>query len=192
MWCITINNWVLSKLIYRGKRMKKALLIIDVQNGMFQKGNVVHNGEQLLRRIKSLLDQARFTKTPVFYIQHQSAIGKPLEYGTHGWEIHPEIAPEKEDIIIQKTTPDAFFHTSLEQELNQLEIEQLIITGIQTEACVDTTCRGAFSKHYKITLVSDAHSTWDTNLLTAEQIIGHHNEVLRWFADVYPCSKISF
>lgn len=109
MWCITINNWVLSKLIYRGKRMKKALLIIDVQNGMFQKGNVVHNGEQLLRRIKSLLDQARFTKTPVFYIQHQSAIGKPLEYGTHGWEIHPEILQKRRILSFRKQRQMHFF-----------------------------------------------------------------------------------
>ena len=175
-----------------GKGMKKALLIIDVQNGMFQKENVVHKGEQLLLRIKSLITQARSTKTPIIYIQHQSPTGKPLEYKTHGWEIHSDIAPVKEDIIIQKTTPDAFFQTSLEAELKQLEIEHLIITGIQTEACVDTTCRRAFSNHYKVTLVSDAHSTWDTNLLTADQIIGHHNEVLRWFADVHLSSKISF
>lgn len=172
--------------------MKKALLIIDVQNGMFPKENAVHNGERLLLRISSLLTQARLTKTPVIYIQHNAPIGRPLEYKTSGWEIHPDIAPEKEDIIIQKTTPDAFFQTSLEDTLNQLDIEHVIITGIQTEACVDTTCRRAFSNHFKVTLVSDAHSTWDTNLLTAEQIIGHHNEVLRWFADVYPSSDISF
>jgi len=172
--------------------MKKALLVIDVQNDMFLKENVVHNGEQLLLRIKSLLAQARFTNTPVIYIQHNAPIGKPLEYQTYGWEIHPDIAPENDDIIIQKTTPDAFFRTSLDAELKRLNIEHLLITGIQTEACVDTTCRRAFSNNYKVTLISDAHSTWDTNLLTAEQIIGHHNEVLRWFADVYPSSEIKF
>ena len=71
-------------------------------------------------------------------------------------------------------------------------IEHLIITGIQTEACVDTTCRRAFSMGYKVTLVSDTHSTWASEELTAQQIINHHNGVLGWFADVYPSNDIKF
>ena len=45
---------------------------------------------------------------------------------------------------------------------------------------------------YKVTLVSDTHSTWDSEELTAEQIINHHNSVLRWFADVYRSKDIKF
>lgn len=47
--------------------VKKALLIIDVQNGMFQKGNIVHNGDKLLQTLKGLITQARNTQTPVIY-----------------------------------------------------------------------------------------------------------------------------
>ncbi|TQR10931.1 isochorismatase family protein [Psychrobacillus soli] len=63
-------------------------------------------------------------------------------------------------------------------------MEHLVIAGIQSEVCVDTTCRRAFSKEYKVTLVSDAHSTWDSKEFLAQQIISLHNDVLRWFADV--------
>lgn len=172
--------------------MRKALLVIDVQNGMFQKDNIVHNGEKLLQNLKGLITQARFTETPVIYVQHNAPAGKPLEYGTKGWQIHPQIAPEARDIIIQKNTPDSFFRTTLADELKKQGIEHLIIAGIQSEVCVDTTCRRAFSMDYKVTLVSDAHSTWDSKEFLAQQIINHHNDVLRWFADVYSSKDIKF
>lgn len=172
--------------------MKKALLIIDVQNGMFQEGNVVYKGESLLQNLKDVIVQARSTDTPIFYLQHNAPAGKPLEYGTKGWEIHPEIMPGNQDVIIQKTTPDSFFNTSLDDELKKQGVEHLVITGIQTEVCVDTTCRRAFSMGYKVTLASDTHSTWDSQNITAQQIINHHNGVLRWFANVILSKDITF
>ena len=171
--------------------MKKALLVIDVQNGMFQEGNVVHKGEELIQNLTKLIVQARSNGTAVFYIQHHSPAGKALEHGTKNWEIHPEIAPNKQDPVIQKTSPDSFFNTSLHEELKKQKIKHLIIAGIQTEVCVDTTCRRAFSMGYKVTLVSDAHSTWNSKDLTAKQIINHHNDVLRWFADVSTSKEIT-
>ncbi len=171
---------------------KKVLLIIDVQNGMFQEENVVFNGDRLIKNLNDLLKKARLTKTPVFYIQHNAPVGKPLEFGTKGWEIHSEIAPENEDIVIQKATPDSFFNTSLDEKLKKQGIEHLYIAGIQTELCVDITCRRAFSMGYKVTLVSDTHSTWTSSEITAQQIINHHNRALNWFADVYPSSEIKF
>lgn len=170
----------------------KALLVIDVQNGMFLEGEEVFNGNRLLQGIKELIKQVRSANMPVLYIQHNESAGYPLENGTHGWEIHSDISPEEGDIIIQKTTPDSFLKTTLEQELKGKKIEHLYLVGIQTEVCVDTTCRSAFSKGYKVTLVSDLHSTWPGNGLTAQQIINHHNGTLRWFADVQSKDDIRF
>lgn len=172
--------------------MKKALLIIDVQNGMFQEGNIVYKGKELLQNLNELIVKARYSEVPIFYIQHNASPGNPLEYGTKGWEIHPDITPNSQDVIIQKTTPDSFYKTSLEAELKEQGVKHLVIAGIQTEVCVDTTCRRAFSMEYIVTLASDAHSTWNSQDITAQQIINHHNGVLRWFADVYPCKEISF
>lgn len=172
--------------------MKKALLIIDVQNGMFTEGNEVYRSVNLLENLNELINQARSAHTSIFYIQHNGPVGHPLEYGTNGWEIHPKISPQNRDVIIQKTTPDSFFNTTLEKELKIHGIEHLIITGIQTEACVDTTCRRAFSAGFQVTLASDTHSTWSSDEITAQQIINHHNSVLRWFATVIPSTEIIF
>jgi len=54
----------------------------------------------------------------------------------------------------------------------------LIICGLQTDFCVDTTVRRAFTLGYHVTLVADAHSTLDNGVLTAAQIIAHHNATL--------------
>jgi nicotinamidase-related amidase len=171
----------------------EALVIIDVQNGMFPEGNEVNNADQLLLNIKHLLKLARDSHTPIFYVQHQESTGEPLEFGTKGWEIHPEIAPKKEDVIIHKTAPDSFHQTPFEQELKKYGITDLVICGLQTELCVDTTCRRAVSMGYNVTLVADTHSTWPSGELTAHQIINHHNQLLRWFVkDVLTCREIRF
>ncbi|MGM9986012.1 MAG: cysteine hydrolase family protein [Bacillaceae bacterium] len=159
-----------------------ALLIIDVQNGMFLEENPVFNSEKLLFNLKQLIVHARHNHIPIFFIQHNAPIGRALENGTEGWKIHPEITPTKADTVIQKTTPDSFYRTNLEEELKKQQITNLILTGIQSEVCVDTTCRSAYRLDYKITLVTDAHSTWDSSQLSAQQIIDHHNHVLQWFA----------
>lgn len=68
--------------------------------------------------------------------------------------------------------------------LQEKGIEHVILSGMQTEYCVDTTTRRACSEGYKVTLVSDAHSTFNTEVLRAEDIVKHHNTVLGAFADV--------
>ncbi|WP_088041842.1 cysteine hydrolase family protein [Bacillus sp. EAC] len=170
---------------------KKALLIIDVQVGMFPEDEPVYNGEKLLQNINQLLDKARTSNTPIFYIQHNESEG-PLVSGTKGWEIHPDIAPSETDLIIQKHTPDSFLRTNLNEELQKREITHLIMAGIQTEACVDTTTRIACSSGYDVTLITDAHSTWDSQDMTAQQIINHHNNVLRWFGNTKTTSEVEF
>ncbi|WP_373231367.1 cysteine hydrolase family protein [Cohnella sp.] len=169
---------------------QKALLIVDVQSGMFDETPPIYQGEVLIEKIKKLIMNARQEDFQIIYIQHNEKPGESLETGTPGWEIHPDISPKDEDIIIQKFTPDSFFNTSLHQQLQDKGISELIIVGIQTEICIDTTCRRAFSLGYTVTLISDAHSTWDTNTLKAKQIIEHHNNVLRWFAKVSDTNSI--
>jgi len=171
------------------------LLVVDVQVGMFDSPLIspVYGGEQLLTKVNDLIERARSFRVPVIYVQHSGGSGHPLEHGTRGWQIHPIISPSDGDLVVQKQTPDSFYHTSLQQELEAKRIKKLTLVGIQTEYCVDTTCRRAFSLGYDVTLVKDAHSTWDTKILAAQQIIDHHNEILgSWFATLKEAVSINF
>lgn len=158
----------------------KGLLIIDVQVGIIE-GFHAYQGREVLERINSLRAKARASNVPIIYIQHDGGAGDPLEAGSEGWHIHPAIKPQAEDLIISKRASDSFFETSLQRELEARSIKHLVVTGCQTEYCVDTTARRAVSLGYDVTLVNNAHTTIDSNLLTAAQIIAHHNALLDGF-----------
>ncbi|PKO23868.1 MAG: cysteine hydrolase [Chloroflexi bacterium HGW-Chloroflexi-1] len=170
-----------------------ALVIIDVQLGMFDDSDPVYNGNELLATIGALISRARTSGISVIYIQHDGGDNHPLRPDKPGWPIHAAIAPTKDDLVIRKRHPDSFQETSFQRELETRGIKHLIVAGIQTECCIDTTCRRAYSLGYDVTLVQDAHSTWDTEYLKASQIIAHHNQVLGgWFVTVKTATEIQF
>ncbi|MFX0105813.1 MAG: cysteine hydrolase family protein [Candidatus Hodarchaeota archaeon] len=172
---------------------KTALLIIDVQNGLFNIEDFpIYQEEILISNIQHLLKKAHKAKVPIFYIQHNDSKGKRLESGTENWKIHPDVAPRNEDIIIQKYHSDSFMNTTLEEELNKYGITRLVIAGLATPMCIDTTVRSAFSHGYGVTLIQDAHSTIDSEVLQASQIISHHNDILQWFSDLKKTDDFDF
>ena len=137
--------------------------------------------DRVLSNITVLLRRARSSGVPVFFIQHDGPKGHPIEAETPAWAIHPSILPVSGEPVIRKKASDSFFETRLAEELDTGEISHLIIVGAMTEYCVDTTCRRAVTLGYDVTLVADAHLTRDTPVLTAAQIIAHHNLLLDGF-----------
>lgn len=119
-----------------------AFLIIDVQNGLFSIPDaIIHNSGKMISNILELINKARKSKTPIIYIQHCSQSGGVLEPNTQGWNIYPDISPIQGDLIIKKSTPDSFHDTMLKEELERRGIKRLVVVGLQTEYCIDTTCR---------------------------------------------------
>jgi nicotinamidase-related amidase len=172
-----------------------ALLIIDVQNAFFDKNSNVYayRAEEFLSRIKGLITRARKAGVPVIYVQHTGDKGTPFEPEKSGWPIHPAIAPREGELIIHKRTPDSFYRTTLQAELESRGIRKLIIAGIQSDWCVDTTVRRAYSLEYDVTVVEDAHTTHDTKILKAPQIIAHHNLIFGGrFAKLKKAEEIDF
>jgi nicotinamidase-related amidase len=161
---------------------KIALLIIDVQVGSFVGQKPAYGGRDFLERVRSLIHRCREKGIVVVYIQHCGGPGDPDEPGTAGWPIHPLIGPG-EDAVVQKRQPDAFQDTPLQTILKEKGIKKIIIAGLQTEYCVDTTTRRAFSLGYEVVLVGDCHTSWDSKSLGAVDKIAYHNQVLgNWFA----------
>lgn len=71
-------------------------------------------------------------------------------------EFLPEVAPQGDEIIIDKTSAGAFNSTAIDQLLRNMQIDRLWVTGIVTEGCVELTARDAADRGYVVTLVSDA------------------------------------
>lgn len=171
---------------------KTALLLIDIQQGLFGPAEVCHEPERLLVNAAGLLSRARAAGVPAFHVQHSENEGS-LVPKSAGWQIRPEVAPRAGEPVTEKWAASSFYNTGLDERLRAAGIGRLVIAGLQTEFCIDTACRVAQSLGYAVTLVGDAHSTMDNPLLTADQIIRHHNRVLSGIVDrVVPASDMMF
>jgi nicotinamidase-related amidase len=166
------------------------LVIVDAQVDMFDPADPVRDGERVLAVLVALIERARESGTPVIYIQHNGSQGSGLARGTAGWPIHPRLEPSPGDWVIEKSEPDSFQGTELDALLRRHGIARLVIAGMLTEYCLDTTVRSAFGRGYSVVLVEDGHATCDSDSLTAEQIVAHHNRTLQRFADVRKASEI--
>ena len=170
-----------------------ALLVIDMQealiDGAWQIQNVVAN-------VRALLDRAHRERAPVVYVQHNRP-ESPMAKGTPGWQIHVPIAPSAGDHVLDKTASDSFYRTELDALLKRLGVKRVVVTGMQSEFCVDATCRAALSHGFDVTLVADGHTTGRSHL-SAETVIDHHNRILGWLAHpdhtltATPAAKVDF
>lgn len=158
--------------------MSTGLLVIDLQRGMFTDVQKPHDGEGVLSRVAGLLKRARANGIPILHVQHDGGPGDPLSKPGVGWEIHPDVAPRPGEPVIGKARCSAFPGTDLDAHLKRLGITRLVIAGMQTEMCIDTNCRAAADLGYKVVLAKDGHTTFDTPVLSAAQIIAHHNRTL--------------
>ena len=170
----------------------KCLLVMDMQSAMFELPRPLHEAEELLEKVARLTERARASENPVVYVQHAGGDDSPFRPGSHGWQIHPAVAPRPGELVVEKTHCDAFQGGRLMAELDRLEIRHIVVCGLVTEGCVDTTVRRAFGLGLSVELASDCHSTTDGPVLTADLTKQHHNEVLKPFARVRPASDVSF
>jgi len=124
----------------------------------------------------TLLQVWRQTGRPIFHIQHLSQDpSSPLRSGSPGSEIKEVVCPQGSEPVIQKHVNSAFIGTDLEERLRRAGVTTLIITGITTNHCVETTTRMAGNLGFRTYLVSDATATFDRQgphgtFRTAEEI----------------------
>ncbi len=173
---------------------KTALVIIDVQKGMFgHTGYDPYDGEGVVGRLTELLERTRSAGTPVFFVQHDGGPKSPLAADSPGFAFREELTPlPSEDVTVKKHC-SAFQNTDFNEKLRTAGIEHLIVGGMQSEFCVDTAARGAFERGFTVTLLSDGHTTFDTPALSGEQIVMHHNHTLDSgsFAKLATCAEVN-
>ncbi len=141
-----------------------ALLLIDLQNDYFAGGAVPLTGSaQAVARAATLLAAARAAGVPAVHVQHLSVRPGATFFvpGTPGAEIHRSVAPASGETLIQKNFPNAFRNTALLEQLHARGVEHLIVAGMMTHMCVDSTVRAAFDSGLRVTLAHDACATRD-------------------------------
>jgi nicotinamidase-related amidase len=146
---------------------KEALLIIDMLNDFVLEGSPleVPDTRKIIPSIKREIEKARATGEPVIYVC-DSHDEKDREFskfdwpahavgGTKGAEVVDALRPEKEDIVIKKTTYSSFYNTTLDQTIKSRGIDSLILTGCVTHICILFTASDAVLKDYRVSVVED-------------------------------------
>ena len=155
--------------------MRTALLVIDVQGGLFDGEPRPFEADAVVDRVNRLTARARVSDAPVVLVQHESP---SLPVGSDAWRFARGLHIESRDTVLRKTTPDAFLRTELHELLTSWQVDHVVICGYACEFCVDTTTRRAAALGYRVTLAADAHTTHDKPHATAAQIRAHENATL--------------
>jgi nicotinamidase-related amidase len=155
--------------------MSRALLVIDVQNEYFDGALPITHPAGHLDRILEVMDAAE-GKIPTIVIQHHfTQPDKPFfQKGSHGWQLHSEVASRPRDLLIEKTMPGSFTGTNLEAWLRERGITTVAIAGYMTHMCCDTTARQAVHLRMGVEFLSDATGTLplsnSAGAVTAEEL----------------------
>ncbi len=154
---------------------RTALLIIDVQTGLFQSATPPFAAEEVLTNINQLTSRAREAGGLIVFFQHDGSTDDGIEPGSAGWHLDPRLAVSPTDRALRKTACDAFYQTELENLLRANAIETTVVAGYATDFCIDATVRNATSRDFNVIVVADAHTTNDGPVIRAEQARQHFN-----------------
>ena len=189
--------------------MKSALLIVDMQNGFMRpNGSLPRMGLDTSRTlavidpIKKLREVYHGARLPVIFLQHIHkadgsdmgliakvfppirALGHCFE-GTWDAQLIDELAPVHGDLVVKKSRFSGFYKTDLEGILSGLEVETLVVTGIATNICVESTIRDAFYRDYAVVVPREA-----TAAFTEEQENGALTNFAFAFAEVMRLDEV--
>ncbi|OGH96994.1 MAG: hypothetical protein A2039_08670 [Candidatus Melainabacteria bacterium GWA2_34_9] len=160
---------------------KSALIVIDMQKYFCDESShaFIPSSPAIIPKIKLLVDNYKEKNLPVIFTQHTNT---PENAGMmNKWwgdvisdtsQIN-EIIPEfnvKEAYLIKKSQYDAFYNTDLEDYLRKNNISQLVITGVMTHLCCETTARTAFTRGFETFLCIDSTATYNESFHTAAML----------------------
>jgi ureidoacrylate peracid hydrolase len=148
---------------------RAALIVIDMQND-FCDPERTPMSVPMLPRLKAFIADARRAQVRVIFAQvlhdesNESDVWNerprhPAVLGTPGADFHPDFVPLTDDYVIEKTRYSAFIRTNFEADLRAMGIETLIMTGIATNVCVESTARDAYQRDFRVVMVEDCCAT---------------------------------
>jgi len=142
--------------------LNTALVIVDVQNDYFSGGRMeLSASPDAVSKIKELLDIFRTMEMPVvhvrnIYVKPEGLLFYPEAIGA---AIHHDVVPVEGEKEVLKNYPNSFRGTDLDAYLKENKITKLVVTGMMTHLCIDSTVRAAFDLGYECILVGDCCAT---------------------------------
>ncbi|QNM96794.1 cysteine hydrolase family protein [Chitinimonas koreensis] len=171
-----------------------ALLVVDMQVGLYHGPEQPYQGPRVLAKVQQLIARARAAGAPIFAARHIGPEGSPIAAGSPFWQLLPGLGLDPAtDTVFDKTRPSCFLGTDLAARLAAAGVGELVVAGMKTQYCIDTTCRVAAELGFRPILPADAHTCMDTPALPAQAIVAHHNATLNGpFARVVETAAVQF
>ena len=174
--------------------MSEVLILIDIQNMYFCEGDYkLYEPEKAGKKAAEILEKFRNENKHVIHVKHNFKVDG-VENGEYLLDFNECVKPEKKEIIISKNYPSAFLKTDLKEKLDELKADKLVIAGMMTHMCIDTTVRAAQDYGYEVTVIHDACTTkdleWNGKTIKAETV---HDSIMaslqKIFAEVVSCEE---
>jgi nicotinamidase-related amidase len=147
--------------------MKSALILIDIQNDYFEGGKCeLVEPFKALKNAEYILRMFREANLPVIHVQHINTREGATFFlpDSEGVKIHEALKPQDEEYLIIKHRPNSFYKTDLNKILASHDIKDVVICGMMTHMCIDTTVRAAKDYDLNVTVIEDACTTKDLRL----------------------------
>ena len=156
--------------------MKTALLVVDAQELITN--NKLYAYDKYIENVRILIAEARKNDVEVIYIRHDDGEGKPLSKGGNGFDVCSDLAPETDERIFDKTVNSPFRDSGLLEDLRKKGVKRLIVTGLQTDYCIDAAVKCGFEHGFEMIVPEYCNSTFDNEFMTAEQTYRYYNEFM--------------
>ncbi len=154
--------------------MNSALLCVDLQNDYFPGGRAeLVQPELAAQQAKLAIDFFRAKQWPVFHVRHINNNINAAFFASAGpgSEIYQLVAPLAAEAVIVKHKPNSFYETDLAERLRAGGIDSLIICGMMSHMCIDSTVRAARELGFSVTVLQDAcatrNLTWQGEAISA-------------------------
>jgi nicotinamidase-related amidase len=136
---------------------KRALIIIDMQQGMNNAKLPPRNNPEAEHNMAALRDAWRLSGHPVINVRHISrSQGSVFFPGQTGAEFQERFQPLPEEHVVEKNVPDAFINTGLERWLHVRDIRNVVIVGVSTNNSIESSARTAGNLGFSTVVISDA------------------------------------
>lgn len=148
-----------------------ALLVIDMQHVFLDGSSKVQDAESVIARIADLISEFRRRERPVIFTQHLHKDdgsdggnlmwwwGSVIRESSDGGALHQAVMPEEGELVVRKNTYDAFNDTELGTSLEEMGITDVVVCGVMTNLCCETTAREAFCRNLRVKFIADGTST---------------------------------
>jgi nicotinamidase-related amidase len=153
---------------------RKALLVIDMQKEYFREGGflTVPDGPKVAQNLLELMDVARSRSVDIIHVRHISKNPQDATFraGSDAVEFVDGFVPRPGEPVVTKTRPGSFYHTELGDILLRRGIDGVIIGGLMSFMCCDTTAREAHARGYSVHFLRDGTAAIDIGEVAAPTI----------------------